>query len=122
MVSMPKVNPGDAVFWHCDVIHSVEKEHTGSGDSVGKRRHFVLADLAILELTLVLNNKVMYIPAVPLTPYNQAYIERQKASFLSGERPPDYPRGKGESTFVGVATVNDVVGMVGKRAMGLQEG
>jgi len=63
----------------------------------------------------------MYIPAVPLTPQNQAYVERQKATFLSGERPPDFPKGKGESTFVGVATVNDVVGVVGRRAMGLQE-
>ena len=37
MVSVPKVNPGDTVFWHCDVVHAVEKEHTGSGDSAGKR-------------------------------------------------------------------------------------
>ena len=36
MVSIPKVNPGDAVFWHSDVVHSVEQEHTGSGDSAGK--------------------------------------------------------------------------------------
>ncbi|KAF8813418.1 DUF1479-domain-containing protein [Phlegmacium glaucopus] len=98
MVSVPKVNPGDTVFWHCDVVHAVEREHTGSGDSA-----------------------VMYIPAVPLTPQNQAYVERQKASFLSRETPPDFPKGKGESTFVGVATINDVVGMTGRRAMGLQE-
>ena len=36
MVSVPKVNPGDAVYWHCDVIHAVEREHTGSGESAGK--------------------------------------------------------------------------------------
>ena len=35
MVSVPKVNPGDTVYWHCDVIHAVEREHTGSGDSAG---------------------------------------------------------------------------------------
>ena len=63
----------------------------------------------------------MYIPAIPLTPQNQAYIERQKASFLSGDRPPDYPQGKSESTFVGVASVSDVTGKAGRRAMGLQE-
>jgi len=97
MVSVPKVNPGDTVFWHCDVIHSVEKEHTGSGDSA-----------------------VMYIPAFPLTPLNQEYVERQKANFLSGQSPPDFP-GTSESNFVGVATVNDVVGRAGRRAMGLQE-
>jgi hypothetical protein len=61
----------------------------------------------------------MYIPAVPLTPQNQEYIERQKAAFLSGERPPDFRKGKSELTFVGVATVNDVVGKAGRRAMGL---
>ena len=36
MVSVPKVNPGDAVFWHTDVIHSVEQENNGSEDSAGK--------------------------------------------------------------------------------------
>jgi len=35
MISVPKVNPGDAVFWHCDVVHSVEEEHTGTEDSAG---------------------------------------------------------------------------------------
>jgi len=99
MISVPKVNPGDTVFWHSDVVHSVEKEHTGSGDSA-----------------------VMYIPAFPLTPQNQDYVERQKASFLSKESPPDFSgSSKGESTFVGVATANDVVGRAGRRAMGLQE-
>ena len=62
----------------------------------------------------------MYIPALPLTPQNQDYVIRQKAKFLSGESPPDF-QGTNESTFVGVATVNDVVGRAGRRAMGLQE-
>lgn len=35
MTAAPKVYPGDAVFWHCDVIHAVEQEHSGSGDSAG---------------------------------------------------------------------------------------
>ena len=35
MTSVPKVNPGDMVFWHCDVVHSVEREHTGLEDSAG---------------------------------------------------------------------------------------
>ena len=63
----------------------------------------------------------MYIPAVPLTPQNQAYIERQKRSFLSRESPPDFSeKGHSEATFVGVATINDI-GRAGRRAMGLQE-
>lgn len=52
MVSVPKVYPGDMVFWHCvrlfwtasvdttdstlqDLIHAVEVEHQGPGDSSG---------------------------------------------------------------------------------------
>lgn len=35
MTAPPKVYPGDAIFWHCDVIHAVEEEHNGPGDSAG---------------------------------------------------------------------------------------
>ncbi|PPQ79097.1 hypothetical protein CVT25_002890 [Psilocybe cyanescens] len=96
MTSVPRVYPGDTVFWHCDVVHSVETEHTGTGDSA-----------------------VMYIPAVPLTPQNQAYIERQKETFLTGQRPPDFPKGPGEAEYIGVGTMEDVIGKMGQRAMGL---
>ncbi|KAJ7885220.1 hypothetical protein B0H13DRAFT_2235304 [Mycena leptocephala] len=67
MISVPAVNPGDTVFWHCDIVHSVEQEHTGSEDSA-----------------------VMYNPAVPLTPANARYVELQKDHFLKGVPPPDY--------------------------------
>lgn len=96
MVSVPKVFPGDMVFWHCDVVHAVEEEHTGKEDSA-----------------------VMYIPAVPCTPHNSAYVERQKESFFTGVPPPDYPREKGEATFKGVGRVEDIVSAIGRRAMGL---
>mgnify|MGYP001356947321 CR=1 FL=1 len=36
MTSVPKVYPGDMVFWHCDLIHSVERVHNGSNDSAGR--------------------------------------------------------------------------------------
>jgi hypothetical protein len=62
----------------------------------------------------------MYIPAVPLTPQNQAYVERQKTAFLEGQRPPDFPRGTGpEADYIGIATVDDVISSEGRRAMGL---
>ncbi|KAF9653928.1 DUF1479-domain-containing protein [Thelephora ganbajun] len=44
VVSIDFVEPGDQVYWHCDLIHAVEAKHTGTGDS-----------------------SVLYIPAVPLT-------------------------------------------------------
>ncbi|TDL17914.1 DUF1479-domain-containing protein [Rickenella mellea] len=98
MTSVPKVYPGDMVFWHCDVVHSVEVEHTGKGDSA-----------------------VMYIPAVPLTPGNEAYILRQKDSFLKGIPPPDFPVGNGisENTFIGTGSTADIVDAAARRAMGL---
>lgn len=36
MISIPRVYPGDMVFWHCDVVHAVEVEHTGKEDSAGE--------------------------------------------------------------------------------------
>ncbi|KXN88349.1 hypothetical protein AN958_07494 [Leucoagaricus sp. SymC.cos] len=96
MTAVPKVKPGDAVFWHCDLIHAVEEKHEGSGDSA-----------------------VMYIPAVPYTKQNQDYVDRQLECFLKGERPSDFPKGKGEAGFVGVATANDISNEVARRAMGL---
>ncbi|KAG6914834.1 hypothetical protein DXG01_015055 [Tephrocybe rancida] len=96
MTSVPKVYPGDTVFWHGDVIHAVEQEHTGTGDS-----------------------SVMYIPAVPLTPLNQKYIERQRETFLKGDCPPDFPKGPGEASFIGVGKTEDILAPAGRRAMGL---
>ncbi|KAI0665834.1 hypothetical protein C8Q78DRAFT_1111521, partial [Trametes maxima] len=51
IVSIPHVEPGDQVYWHTDVIHAVERDHNGVGDS-----------------------SVLYIPAAPLTERNAAYL------------------------------------------------
>ncbi|KAF5357951.1 hypothetical protein D9756_001184 [Leucocoprinus leucothites] len=95
MVSVPTVRPGDAVFWHCDLIHAVEDIHKGAEDSA-----------------------VMYIPAVPFTAQNFDYVKRQRECFLKGERPPDFPKGKAEDSLIGVATAEDIDNDVGRRAMG----
>lgn len=117
MTSVPKVNPGDAVFWHCDVVHSVEMEHTGKEASAGM---YFVRFAAVLENSFDLVFQVMYIPAVPLTPQNQKYIERQKETFLRGQRPPDFPQGMGEDKFIGVAGADDIMAPIGRRAMGFQ--
>lgn len=64
---------------------------------------------------------VMYIPAVPYTPTNAAYIAKQKESFLQSVPPPDYPFTGSEAEFVGTGTVDDVVTPIGRRAMGLAD-
>jgi hypothetical protein len=60
----------------------------------------------------------MYIPAVPKTPMNLAYVARQKECFLQGERPPDFPKGKGEKGWVGVASEEDIISPAGRVAIG----
>ncbi|KAG8212924.1 hypothetical protein J3R82DRAFT_11279 [Butyriboletus roseoflavus] len=115
MTSVPKVNPGDMVFWHCvsipsgisyvlehipnvfqDVVHSVEQEHTGSTDSA-----------------------VMYIGAVPKTPLNSAYVVKQAQTFLAGQNPPDFAKLKQGATFVGLGGDVDVKEPISRVAMGL---
>lgn len=96
MTSVPKVNPGDMVFWHCDVVHSVEQEHTGQEDSA-----------------------VMYIGAVPQTPMNAEYVKKQAETFLAGINPPDFVKDKPTTTYVGLGVDADVKEHIARVAMGL---
>lgn len=93
-VPIPRVQPGDAVFWHCDVAHMVDNEHNGTGDS-----------------------SVLYIPAVPLCEVNSHYLRNQRQLFLEGRPPPDFPGGIGESQHKSRGTLHDI-SEEGKRAMG----
>ena len=61
----------------------------------------------------------MYIPSVPLTPQNASYLTRQREAFNAGRPPPDFPQGRGETGFIGIGKEEDVIGEVGRRAMGL---
>ncbi|CAE7091567.1 unnamed protein product [Rhizoctonia solani] len=85
---------------HCDGIHAVESKHTGKSDS-----------------------SVFYIPAVPLTVQNAKYLVTQRSTLVSGYPAPDFPRGTGESTFVGPqrGSVVDVKCSLARRAMGLEK-
>lgn len=116
MTSVPEVNPGDMVFWHCDVIHAVETEHIGKEDSAGELR---FTSFFLARPVLKQSPSVMYIPAVPLTPQNASYIERQLKAFEDLKSPADYGDPKNEQTFVGVGTPKDLVDLGARRAMGL---
>lgn len=95
VVPIPQMQPGDAVFWHADVVHSVEDVHRGTGDS-----------------------NVMYIAAAPWCAKNDAYLKRQLPAFQSGESPPDFPGDHFETDFVGRAEAGDLTEM-GRVQMGL---
>lgn len=94
--SIPKMEAGDTVFWHSDVIHAVEDEHRGTGYS-----------------------NVMYIGSVPGCAKNDAYLKRQLASFMEGKSPPDFAPDNFEVDFVGRATAADLTAL-GKAQMGME--
>jgi hypothetical protein len=96
MLSIRDLQPGDQVFWHCDVIHAVESVHGGTGDA-----------------------SVLYIPAIPLTPHNADYLRDQRVAFQQGIPPPDFPGGEGESKFEGRARESDVTSTASRVALGL---
>ncbi len=95
LVSIPTVEPGDTVWWHPDVVHSVADEHAGK-------------DYA----------NVIYIGVSPRCSKNEAYIRKQAVKFLAGESAPDFAAEDYEVDFRGRATIDDLTEL-GKAQMGL---
>ncbi|CAH0200932.1 hypothetical protein SRABI13_01728 [Erwinia aphidicola] len=91
--SIPDMEAGDTVFWHCDMVHAVENEHQGEFDS-----------------------NVMYIAAAPWCEKNVAYLQRQWPAFVEGRSPPDFAADDFEVDFVGRATAQDLTPL-GKQQM-----
>ncbi|ORZ12250.1 hypothetical protein BCR42DRAFT_356239 [Absidia repens] len=86
MVSIPPVQYGDGVFWHCDQVHAVEpKNEMKTEDST-----------------------VLYIPSVPMCQRNSEYLKRQRDAFLNGRTPPDFPGNHCEETIDLRAKENDM--------------
>jgi len=100
VLSIPKVEPGDFVAWHCDTIHAVDAEHKGKSDS-----------------------SVLYIPAVAMTKGNVEFLRRQRESASAFSPPPDFPGAgsEGEKTYRGrMDWSSDTIDAAGKRAMGFR--
>ena len=85
LTPIPAVEPGDTVWWHCDVIHSV-------------------ADVSDQERW----GNVMYIPAAPLCEKNARYAEESGRHFLAGTSPGDFAAEDYESTWPDRATLPDL--------------
>ncbi len=69
MVGIPPVAPGDHVFWHCDLVHEVDRFHPGARDS-----------------------SACYNACVPLCPYNLENLAGTRRSFLDAAPPRDFER------------------------------
>lgn len=95
LTPIPAVEPGDTVWWHGDLIHSV--------DPAANRTRW---------------GNVMYIPAAPRCPRNDAYATSLPERFLSGRSPLDFPDDDFETDFHGRATVADL-NSIGLEFLGL---
>ena len=97
LTSIPALEAGDSVWWHCDVIHSVAPvtDQQGWGN-------------------------VMYIPAAPMCAKNLAYARRVKAALEHGTSPGDFPREDYETGWSGRFTLADL-NAHGRRALGMSE-
>ncbi|TDZ38077.1 Uncharacterized protein C8035_v007729 [Colletotrichum spinosum] len=98
LVHVPRMEPGDTVWWHADVCHAVDPEHQGSESA-----------------------SVVYIAACPSTPNNKAYVKRQLEETRAGRPPPDYAEGNSldERTlkgYEGLGSLSDEA----KRAFGFE--
>lgn len=93
-VSIPEVTPGDTVWWHTDICHSVADEHAGKEYA-----------------------SVIYIGSAPDCAKNRAYLPGQKAAFLAGKSPPDFAQMNFEVDFKGRATEKDLTDL-GRKQMG----
>jgi len=67
LVSIPKMKPGDTIWWHPDIVHAVEDKHLGKNYS-----------------------NVVYIGATPYCKKNLDYTVKQAKKFLEGKSPPDF--------------------------------
>lgn len=94
LVSIPKMQPGDTVWWHSDLVHAVEDTHTGSDES-----------------------SVVYIGSAPLCKRNKAFLELQKPTFLQGLSSPDFAKENREVNYTNRASLADLSDL-GKKQMG----
>jgi hypothetical protein len=85
LVPIPAVEPGDTVWWHGDLYHSV-------GPATNDARW----------------GNVMYIASAPRCDRNDAYAATAYARFVDGRSPLDFPLDDFEVGFVGRATPDDL--------------
>ncbi|URQ61688.1 DUF1479 domain-containing protein [Pantoea alhagi] len=96
LCSIPTLQAGDSVWWHCDVIHSVAPVENQQGWG-----------------------NVMYIPAAPACAKNLAYAHSVRAALEKGASPADFPREDYEQTWQNRFQLSDL-NANGRRALGME--
>ena len=95
LISIPKMNPGDTIWWHPDVVHAVEEKHQGKNYS-----------------------NVIYVGATPYCKKNIDYIKKQSKKFIEGKSPPDFAPEDYEVDYKGRVTITDLSELA-KKQLGL---
>jgi len=97
LAGIPDVKAGDSVWWHCDMIHSVApvRDQKGWGN-------------------------VMYIPAAPWCPRNEAYAASVREAFITGSSPSDFPDENYERSWPNRFHFDDL-NAVGRRGLGIDD-
>ena len=97
LVSIPKMKPGDTVWWHPDVVHAVEDKHSGKNYS-----------------------NVVYVGATPYCKKNLDYTKKQSKKFLEGKSPPDFAAEDYEINYKGRIKLEDLSSLA-KKQLALEE-
>ncbi|HEY0807337.1 MAG TPA: YbiU family protein, partial [Pseudonocardiaceae bacterium] len=92
---IPDVQAGDSVWWHCDMIHSVAPVQNQRGWG-----------------------NVMYIPAAPWCPRNEAYTANVRQAFITGSSPSDFPAEHYEHDWTNRFPLEEL-NETGRRGLGL---
>ena len=95
LISIPKMYPGDTIWWHPDVVHAVEEKHMGKTFS-----------------------NVVYVGATPYCKKNIDYIKKQSKKFIEGKSPPDFAAEDYEVNYKGRTKINDLSELA-KKQLGL---
>ena len=96
LCTIPKMQPGDSIWWHADLVHAVEDEHNGKDYS-----------------------NVIYIGAAPYCEKNASFLGKQASCFLTGESSPDFAPENYEVGYAGRAKLDDL-SELGKKQMGIE--
>ena len=92
LISIPKMELGDTVWWHPDVIHAVENSHRGNNYS-----------------------NVIYVGSMPMCKKNLSYAKRQAKKFLLGKSPPDFAAENYEKSYNNRAKINNLTKLAKKQ-------
>lgn len=95
VTGIPDVKAGDSVWWHCDMVHGVAPVTGQKGWG-----------------------NVMYIPAAPWCPRNEAYSASVRAAFETGSSPSDFPAEHYERSWPDRFSSDDL-NATGRRGLGL---